>query len=114
MNLQQRDSGCDAVHKWGCCFLCDCYLAGLDNEQCDDAFTVALDNKWVRSDAYVLDHENLISGLSSHYGTSTRSGERKYITIKGGKHFFVMSGGKCVYNSADGWNGSPRVGKSWS
>ena len=48
----------EPIRSEGCCFCCDCYLAGLDNSHnIEEAFDYAVDNKWVRKkDCYVLNH----------------------------------------------------------
>ena len=44
------------IKSEGCCFCCDCYLAGLDGD-IEGAFDYAVSKGWVRgSDAYVNDH----------------------------------------------------------
>lgn len=84
------------IKSEGCCFCCDCYLAGL-NGSIEEAFDYAVQNGWGRgSDCYVLNHNSLISGLKQKYGTSGRSGTR----VKTGNHFVVKNGGKVVYDPA--------------
>ena len=84
------------IKSEGCCFCCDCYLAGLDGS-IEEAFDYAVQKGWVRgSDCYVLNHSSLISGLKQKYGTSGRSGTR----VKTGNHFVVKNGGKVVYDPA--------------
>jgi hypothetical protein len=116
MNLQQKDSTTKAVKTSGCCFLCDCYLGGLSNTDVDDAFTYATGQNWVDDNAYVKDHGKLISGLATKFGKTQRSGKREYVFTDAkqqGRHWFVVSGGKCVYNASEGWKESPKVGDSW-
>ncbi len=86
----------EPIKSQGCCFCCDCYLAGL-NGSIEEAFDYAVQNGWVRgSDSYVLNHNSLISGLKNKYGTSGRSGTRTNV----GGHFVVKNGGKIVFNPA--------------
>jgi hypothetical protein len=87
------------VRQWGCCFLADCYLAGLLNHQADEAFNVAASRGWIRgSDSYVNNHEGLINGLSSHFGTAKRPGQRAWLSDQ--SHFWVTHNGQVVYNSS--------------
>lgn len=85
------------IRSQGCCFCCDCYLAGL-NGNIEEAFDYAVEKGWVDGDdAYVNDHSKLISGLKAKYGTTGRSGNR----IKVGNHFVVKDGnGNTIYNPA--------------
>lgn len=85
------------IKKEGCCFCCDCYLAGL-NGNIEEAFDYAVSNGWVRgSDCFVNNHSSLISGLKRKYGTSGRSG----IRVRQGNHFVVQDGnGNTIYNPA--------------
>ena len=86
----------EPIKSQGCCFCCDCYLAGL-NGNIEEAFDYAVQNGWVRgSDSYVLNHNGLINGLKKKYGTSGRSGTR----VNTGNHFVVKVGGNIVYNPA--------------
>ena len=87
----------DPIKKEGCCFCCDCYLAGL-NGNIEEAFDYAVSNNWVRKkDCYVLDHTNLIKGLKEKYQTTGRSGNRVNI----GNHFVVKDNkGNIVFNPA--------------
>ena len=87
----------EPIKSQGCCFCCDCYLAGL-NGNIEEAFDYAVNNGWVRgSDSYVNDHSGLINGLKNKYGTSGRSGKR----VKKGNHFVVEDGnGNLLYNPA--------------
>ena len=95
MSFKQRDYK-QPIKSEGCCFCCDCYLAGL-NGNIEDAFDYAVGKGWVRgSDSYVNNHSALISGLKSKYGTSGRSGTR----VRIGKHFVVQVNGKTVYDPA--------------
>ncbi len=87
----------EPIKSEGCCFCCDCYLAGLDGGDIEDAFDYAVQQRWVRgTDSYVLNHSGLISGLMQKYGTSGRSGTR----VNTGNHFVVKVNGKVVYNPA--------------
>ena len=85
------------IKKEGCCFCCDCYLAGLDGN-IEEAFDYAVSKGWVRGrDCYVNEHSSLISGLKQKYGTSGRSG----IRVRQGNHFVVQDGnGNTIYNPA--------------
>jgi hypothetical protein len=83
----------------GCCFCCDCYLAGLSHAHgIEGAFDYGVQKGWVRgSDAYVNNHSALINGLSSKYGTSKRGGNR----VNTGGHFVIKDGkGNVIYNPA--------------
>ena len=87
------------IKESGCCFCCDCYLAGLSNSHgIEGAFDYAVQNKWVRGrDAFVNDHNGLINGLVSKYGTTKRSGNR----VNTGGHFVIKDGkGNVIYNPA--------------
>ena len=84
------------IKSEGWCFCCDWYLAGLDGG-IEEAFDYAVSQNWVRKrDCYVLDHNALINGLKSKYGTSGRNGTR----VRIGNHFVVQVNGKTVYNPA--------------
>ncbi len=87
----------DPIKKEGCCFCCDCYLAGL-NGNIEEAFDYAVSQKWVRGkDCYVLDHTKLINGLKEKYQTTGRSGNRVNI----GNHFVVKDNkGNIIFNPA--------------
>ena len=87
------------IKKEGCCFCCDCYLAGLsDSDGIEGAFDYAVQNKWVRdTDSYVLNHAALINGLSSKYGKTKRNGKRVNI----GGHFVIQNDkGETIYDPA--------------
>ena len=50
----------EPIKSEGCCFCCDCYLAGLDGSDIEDAFDYAVQKGWVRgTDSYVLNHSKL-------------------------------------------------------
>ena len=85
------------IKSQGCCFCCDCYLAGL-NGNIEEAFDYAVSQKWVRGkDCYVLDHTKLINGLKEKYQTTGRSGNRVNI----GNHFVVKDNkGNIIFNPA--------------
>lgn len=85
------------IKKEGCCFCCDCYLAGLNGNEIEDAFDFGVANGYVRgSDCYVLNH-GLIDALKSRYGRSGRSGRR----VNVGGHFVVQnSQGQTIFNPA--------------
>ena len=87
----------EPIRSQGCCFCCDCYLAGL-NGDIENAFDYAVKQKWVRgTDAYVLDHSSLIAGLKEKYNTTGRSGTR----VKINNHFVVKDAkGNVIYNPA--------------
>jgi hypothetical protein len=89
----------EPIRSEGCCFCCDCYLAGLDNSHnIEEAFDYAVDNKWVRKkDCYVLNHKDLIDGLAIKYRTSKKSGNR----VNVGNHFVIKdTNGNVIYNPA--------------
>ena len=96
MDIKQRNYKYP-INRYGCCFCCDCYLAGLSaGHGIEGAFDYAVQNGWVRgSDSYVLDHNRLINGLSQRYGTGRRGGNRVNI----GGHFVIKDGnGNTIYN----------------
>ena len=73
----------EPIRSQGCCFCCDCYLTGL-NENIEKAFDYVVNKGSVRgSDVYVNEHSSLINGLKKEYGTSDRSGKR----VKKGNQF---------------------------
>ena len=86
----------EPIKSQGCCFCCDCYLAGLSaKHNIQEAFKTAVINGWVRgNDSYVLNHNNLINGLSQIYKTSKRSGNRVNI----GRHFVIKNDNRCFCN----------------
>ena len=87
----------EPIRSQGCCFCCDCYLAGL-NGNIEEAFDYAVSKGWVNgTDAYVNNHSSLINGLKNKYGTSERNGKR----VKKGNHFVVEDGNRnFIYNPA--------------
>ncbi len=90
------------IKNEGCCFCCDCYLAGLNGNNIQEAFDFAVKNNWVRSsDCFVLNHNDLIKGLKEKYGTSGRSGVRVKIIKNKNTHFVVQDGkGNTIYDPA--------------
>jgi len=57
MNFKQYNYK-QPIRKEGCCFCCDCYLAGLNGDN-KGAFDYAVNKGWVRgNDAYVNNHFN--------------------------------------------------------
>ncbi len=98
VTLNQKSSRHQAVRKEGCCFLCACYLGGLNTiDEADDCFEWAVSNGKVRkSDSYVnVEKHGLANEIAQKYGRSRRSGT----ITKGNNHFFVMNGGREVFNS---------------
>ena len=98
VSLNQNNSGHSAVKKEGCCFLCACYLAGLNTiEEADECWDWATEKGKVRkSDSYVLiNKDDLVDDISNRYGTSKRDG----YFVKGNGHFYVAYQGKEVFNS---------------
>ena len=95
--FNQKNSRHNAVKKEGCCFLCCCFLGGLnDLEECDDCFPWAVNNGYVRSDSFVQGRDRLINKLANKYGRSCRSGE----IVEGNGHFYVEDGNKKeIFNS---------------
>ena len=87
------------IKSTGCCFCCDCYLAGLsDSHGIEGAFDYAVQNKQVKgTNAFVNDHSALINGLASKYGTIKRGDNR----VNVGGHFVIKDGkGNVIYNPA--------------
>jgi len=99
VSLNQKSSSYSAVRKEGCCFLCACYLGGLNNiNEADDCFEWATSNRKVRSsDSYVnMDKHVLASEIANRYGRNRRSGK----IVKGNNHFYVVNdGGVEIFNS---------------
>ena len=47
---RQGSSSIEAVRKYGCMFLCCCYIANIEDiGTCDDAWYKSVNNGWVRS-----------------------------------------------------------------
>ena len=101
--IYQKNSRHDAVRREGCCFLAACYLGGLNNiNECDDCFDWAVNcGKVRRSDSYVnVEKHGLGREIAQKYGRACRSGK----IVKGNNHFYVMDGGREVFNSMGaGW-----------
>ena len=98
VNMKQKESSYEAVQNEGCCFLCACYLGGLNNiEEADECFEWATKKGKVRSsDSYVLiDKYKLANDIAELYGRNKREGE----IIKGKNHFYVVNNGIEVFNS---------------
>ena len=98
MDIKQKNYK-QPISASGCCFCCDCYLAGLSHSNgIEGAFDYAVQNKWVKgNDAFVNDHSALINGLASKYGTTKRGGNR----VNVGGHFVIKDGkGNVIYNPA--------------
>ena len=86
----------EPIKSQGCCFCCDCYLAGL-NGNIEEAFNYAVEKKFANeNDCYVKNHNGLINGLSQKYRTSPRSGTR----VNVGGHFVVKLGKDIIYDPA--------------
>lgn len=100
VSMLQKNSKFGAVRKSGCCFLCACYLGGLNNiNEADDCWDWATDNNKVRaSDSYVnIDKYKLATQIAERYGRNERSGK----IIKGNHHFYVIdNNGTEIFNSA--------------
>ena len=99
-SMLQKDSSYEAVRKEGCCFLCACYLGGLDNiNEADVCFEWATQKKKVRvKDSYVnIDKYTLASQIATKYNKTQREGK----IVKGNNHFYVTdSYGNEIFNSA--------------
>ena len=75
-NIYQKNSRYAAVRKEGCCFLCACFLGGLNNiNEADDCFDWASNSGKVRkSDSYVLvEKHNLGKEIAQKYGRTYRN-----------------------------------------
>ena len=98
VSIQQKNSRHAAVRKEGCCFLCACYLGGLNNiNEADDCWDWAVKNGKVRSsDSYVnVEKHGLAKEIANKYQRAGRNGT----ITKGNNHFYVMNGGVEVFNS---------------
>ena len=88
----------------GCCFLAACYLGGLNNfNECDNCFDWAANCGKVRwGDSYVnAEKHSLGRVIAQKYGRACRSGTKLKVIIN---HFYVMDGGREVFNSMGaGW-----------
>ena len=96
MDIKQRNYKYP-INTYGCCFCCDCYLAGLSaSHGIEGAFDYAVQNGWVKgSDSYIFDHNRLINGLSQRYGTERREGKR----VNTGRLYVIKDGkGNTIYN----------------
>ena len=96
--MNQKESKYKAVQKEGCCFLCACYLGGLNNiEEADECFEWATEKRKVRSsDSYVLINKyDSANDIAKLYERNKREGE----IIKGKNHFYVVNNGIEVSNS---------------
>ena len=88
--MKQKNSRHEAVRKEGCCFLCVCYLGGLNSiNEADDCWDWAVNNGKVRSrDSYVLvEKHGLANEIANRYKRARRNGT----IVKGNNHFFVMN-----------------------
>ena len=98
--MLQKNAGYKAVKKSGCCFLCACYLGGLNNiDEANLIFEWATKTKKVQaSDAYVLINKyTLANEIAQITGRSRRSGK----IVEGNNHFYVIDDqGNEIYNSA--------------
>ena len=81
--MLQKESNHKGVRISGCCFLCACYLGGLnDIDEADDCFDWATRNEKVRA--------------NDSYKRNLRSG----IIVKGNNHFYVTDqNGNEIFNS---------------
>ena len=95
--FNQNNSQYNAVRKEGCCFLCCCYLGGLnDILECDDCFQWALKNDYVESDSFVKGRDRLINAIVNEFGRARRTGE----IVKGNGHFYIIDeNGNEIFNS---------------
>ena len=100
ISMLQKNAGYKAVKKSGCCFLCACYLGGLNNiDEANLIFEWATKTKKVQaSDAYVLINKyTLANEIAQITGRSRRSGK----IVEGNNHFYVIDDqGNEIYNSA--------------
>ena len=100
VNMNQNSSQHSPVKKEGCCFLCACYLGGLNNiDEADECYIWASKNGWVDSydNPFVNGKYELADAIAKKYGRQKRSG--KIVKKEGGYHFFVVDNGKEVFNS---------------
>ena len=97
VSLNQKSSRHPAVRAEGCCFLCTCYLGGLNNmNEADDCFAWALSQGKVRNDSWVKNKDVLPGEIANRYGRNRRSGR----IVPGKNHFYVVNaGGVEIFNS---------------
>lgn len=98
-SMLQKNSAYKGVQKEGCCFLCACYLGGLNNiDQANAIFEWATKSKKVRfSDAYVLIDKYTLANEIAQISERRRSGK----IVKGNNHFYVIDDqGNEIYNPA--------------
>ena len=97
VSLNQKSSRHPAVRAEGCCFLCTCYLGGLNNmNEADDCFAWALSQGKVRGDSWVKYKDALPGEIANRYGRNRRSGR----IVQGNNHFYVVNaGGVEIFNS---------------
>ena len=97
--MNQNRSKYRAVQKEGCCFLCACYLGGLNNideaDECyewavEEGFVDSIDNPYVSVNKY-----DLAKKIALYYGRQQRSGE----ICRQKDHFYVVDNGVEVFNS---------------
>jgi hypothetical protein len=96
--MPQNESEYEAVRQSGCCFLCACYLGGLNNiQEADKCFEWAVEKKKVKgNDAFVnMDKVKLAEQIAQHFGRQQRQGNFEY----GNGHFYVVNNGVEVFNS---------------
>ena len=103
VSMYQKSSKHEAVRKSGCCFLCCCYLGGLNNiNEADDCWYWASGSGKVdKNDAYVnVEKHGLGTEIANIYGRERREGK----IVKGNNHFYVIDGAREIYNSMGiGW-----------
>ena len=99
ISMLQKESNHKGVRISGCCFLCACYLGGLnDIDEADDCLDWATRNEKVRAnDSYVnIDKYELAKEIAKKYKRNLRSG----IIVKGNNHFYVTDqNGNEIFNS---------------
>ncbi len=105
MNLQ---SVCEKIGQNGCLILCDCYIAHINPIEAIEKFSALVDEKIVREDCYVLNHEKLIYFLSgrriNYIRTNMPPENCLYISnwvYNKNNHFVVMKNNQIVWNPLD-------------
>jgi len=89
VSMLQKESIYNPVIESGCCFLCACYLGGLENiKEADKCWKWATDEEKVNaSNSYVnMNKYDLAKEIAIKYGKQPRSGT----IVKGNNHFYVV------------------------
>ena len=99
VSMLQKNSKYKGVRDSGCCFLCACYLGGLNNiKEADECFVWAFKNEKVnKKDSYVnINKYDLAKEIAELYNRNQRRGT----IIKGNNHFYVIDdNGNEIFNS---------------